>query len=299
MEDRGARGEAPPGDPYRSKRQGQVFQGDQQRGWGSQHWQARADQADPGAGLADQAHQRDRRAPEREEQWKAGTSHKDIRYGDWRRGNWPTCRFPKHAYMQFCKMCGDPEENAKWELPRDPRSSTCRCGALVLPRYTGACLICHKPIPHPEGIKAVCDPQGDGPLPAPRLGGDLRGHTAEPIMLWTEAILNPSGPPEVGCAWPPAPLLPHVVAYYPDGSGFKLPYITSGSVAEAWRVDHNTPCAASSWGTDAASGVTRTPRRCSTSGGTGRRRAAPWEWPSCRFGRTCPSPTPDSWRTAA
>ena len=61
-------------------------------------------------------------------------------------------------------------------------------------------------------------------------------------MLWTEAILNTSGPPEIGCAWPAAPPLPHEVACYPNGSGLKVPYITSEAVAEAWRVDHNTLC---------------------------------------------------------
>ena len=130
--------------------------------------------------------------------------------------------------------------------PKEPKEDRGARGrprrALVLPRYTGACRTCHNPIPRPESTEAVYDPQGDGPLPTPPLGGDLRGHTAEPIMLWKEAILNPSGPPEVGCAWPPAPLLLHVVAYYPDCSGLKLPYITSDAVAEAWRVDHNTLC---------------------------------------------------------
>ena len=155
--EQGNAGEAPPDDPwgpYRKKQQGQLPQGEQQRGWGSQHWQAPADQTEQPA----PARQRVRSAPSWEELWEAGKSHQEMRYGDWRCGNAPTCRFPNHAYRQVCKVCGDPKENAKWELPQDPRSSTCRCGAQILPHYARACRTWQASIPRPEGTEAVYDP---------------------------------------------------------------------------------------------------------------------------------------------
>ena len=36
-------------------------------------------------------------------------------------------------------------------------------------------------------------------------------------MLWTGALLNPTGPLEIGGDWPEAPDLPHLVAYAPLG----------------------------------------------------------------------------------
>ena len=61
-------------------------------------------------------------------------------------------------------------------------------------------------------------------------------------MLWTEAVINPAGPPEITGDWPAAPYLPHLVTHDPDGTAFKVPYVTSGAVAEAWRVDHDKLC---------------------------------------------------------
>ena len=62
-------------------------------------------------------------------------------------------------------------------------------------------------------------------------------------MLWTEAMVNPAGPPEVSGGWPAAPKISHEVAYGPDGSALKVPYVTSDAVAEAWQVDHDKLCA--------------------------------------------------------
>ena len=102
--------------------------------------------------------------------------------------------------------------------------------------------MCRSPILPPEGSAGLYTPQGDAPLPAPPIGGDLHGHLAEPIMLRTEAMVNPAGPPEVSGDWPAAPNLPHQVTYEPDGTAPKIPYVTSDAVAEAWRVDHDKLC---------------------------------------------------------
>ena len=103
--------------------------------------------------------------------------------------------------------------------------------------------MCRCPILPPEGSEYPYNPQGDAPLPAPPIGGDLHGHSAEPIMLWTEAMVNPAGPLEVSGAWPAAPKIPYEVAQEPDGSGLRVPYVTSDAVAAAWQVDHDKLCA--------------------------------------------------------
>ena len=61
-------------------------------------------------------------------------------------------------------------------------------------------------------------------------------------MLWTEAILNTTGPPRVVGDWPEVPVLHHIVAHDKGGLGFKVPYTTSKDVAKAWGVDHSTLC---------------------------------------------------------
>ena len=70
----------------------------------------------------------------------------------------------------------------------------------------------------------------------------MQGHSAEPVMLWTEAILNPAGPPRVHSDWPEVPYLDHIVAHDKEGRCFKVPYTTSKEVAKAWEVDHSTLC---------------------------------------------------------
>ena len=165
-----------------------------------------------------------------------------MRFGDWRCGNAHTCRYPNHARKDFCRQCGAPKADAKWELPQDPQTTTCACGAFIKSHYTSKCRACQAPTLRPDGGAAVYDPQGDGPLPAPGRGGHLQGHSAEPTMFWTEAILNPTGPPEIGGDWPAAPDLPHLVAYGKDALGFKVPYTTSNNVAKAWGVDHSALC---------------------------------------------------------
>ena len=167
-------------------------------------------------------------------------THTEMRYGDWRCGSTP-CHFPNYAYRTECHKCQAPKSRAKWELPQDPRTRTCRCGAKILPNF-GACRVCRSPIVPLEGGDYPYNPQGDAPLPAPPIGGDLQGHSAEPIMLWTEAMVNPAGPPQVSGAWPLAPEIHYEVAREPDGSGSRVPYVTSDVVAAAWQVDHDRLC---------------------------------------------------------
>ena len=117
-----------------------------------------------------------------------------MRYGDWRCGC-PPCHFPNHAYRTQCKICQAPKSQAKWELPPDPRTRTCVCGTKILPSFRGACRTCRVPIVPLEGGTHLYNPLGGAPLPDPPIASDLQGHSAEPIMLWTEAMVNPVGPP--------------------------------------------------------------------------------------------------------
>ena len=165
-----------------------------------------------------------------------------MRFGDWKCGNAPACRYPNHAYRDTCKQCEAHKANAKWELPQDPRTTTCACGAIIVSHYTKNCRTCQAPILRPDGGAAVYDSQGDKPLLAPNRGGNLQSHSAEPTMLWTEAILNPTGPPKVSGDWPEVPDLHHIVAYDKGSLGFKVPYTTSNDVARAWGVDRNALC---------------------------------------------------------
>ena len=57
-----------------------------------------------------------RRAPEWEADWLRGTSHPEMRYGDWRCGVRP-CHYANHAYRTVCKACGASKDDAKWVLP--------------------------------------------------------------------------------------------------------------------------------------------------------------------------------------
>ena len=293
----GSAGEALPGDPwsaYKKKHQGQVLQGDQQRSWGSQHWQSRADQTDQPA----PARQRDRRAPEWEEQWKAGTSHKEMRYGDWKCGNWPACRFPNHAYKQFCKMCGDPNKTPSGSSPRIPGRPpagaepwSCRTTpVLAAPART--------PSRARKALRQCTIPRGTGPCLPLASVGTCGATPRSPSCYGRRRSSTLVVRPRLAA---PGRLRHRCSTWWPTTRTARAPSCPT-SLRTLWRKPGGwatTPCAASSWGTGAASGVTRTPRRSSISGGTGRRLAAPWEWPSCRSGRTCPSPTPDSWRTAA
>ena len=202
------------------------------------------------------------RAPRWEQHWKDGTSHPEMRFGDWRCCNAPTCRYPNHARRDFCRQYGAPEEDAKWELPQDPQTTICACGAIIKSRYTRNCRACHAPILCPDGGAAVYDPQGDKPLPAPSRGGHLQGHSAEPIMLWTEAILNPTGPLEIGGDWPGCssrlPTCPtsSPMARTPWASRSRTPLRTTWRRHGVWTT---APCVASSWATGGADGATSTP----------------------------------------
>ena len=115
---------------------------------------------------------------------------REVPHGDalrrlevWYVRNAPACNFRNFAYRDTCKQCNAPKADAKWEFPQDPRMATCACGAVIKPRYTGNCRACQAPIVRPDGGAAVYDSQGDKPLPAPNRGGNLQGHSAEPIML--------------------------------------------------------------------------------------------------------------------
>ena len=87
-------------------------------------------------GQRDQGDQepRARKAPKLEAEWLQGTTHLDMRYGDWRCGVLP-CRYPNHAYRTACKVCGESKDNAKWVLPHDPTATLCACGVQILPHY--------------------------------------------------------------------------------------------------------------------------------------------------------------------
>ena len=207
----------------------------QQSGWGNQQWQGKRNPQDEQYTVR----QPGRRAPTWEQLWWEGKSHEEMRFGDWKCGNAPACRYPNFAYRDFCKRCN---ADAKWELPQDPRMATCGCGASIKPHYTGNWRACQAPTRRPDGGAAVYDPQGDKPLPAPNRGGNLQGHTAEPIMPWLEAVLNPAGPPTMLGDWPAPPYLDHVVARDREGLCFKVPFAGSTQVARIWEVDHNALC---------------------------------------------------------
>ena len=117
-----------------------------------------------------------RRGPRWERLWREGKSHPEMRFGDWRCGNAPACRYPNHAYRDTCRQCAAPKANAKWELPQDPRTTTCTCGAIIMSHYTKNRRTCQAPILRPDGGAAVYDPKGNKPLPAPSRGGNLQGH---------------------------------------------------------------------------------------------------------------------------
>jgi len=93
-----------------------------------------------------------------------------------------------------------------------------------------------------EGGAHLYNPLGGAPLPDPPIASDLQGHSAEPIMLWTEAMVNPVGPPMVSGDWPAAPEIGHQTVKEPSGELVGVPCITSDVVARAWRVDHAKLC---------------------------------------------------------
>ena len=231
-----------------------------------------------------------RRAPTWEQLWWEGKFHKEMRFGDWRCGNAPACKYPNFAYRDFCKQCNAPKADAKWELPQDPRLARCECEASIKPHYTGNCRACQAPIKRPDGGAAVYDPQGDRPLSAPNRGGNLQGHTAEPIMLWLEAVLNPAGPPKVPGDWPAPPYLDHVVARDKEGLCFKVPFTGSTQVARIWEVDHNALCG-KLLGHRRRKWADANPPHSSTSGTWDPRSTHRSGWLSCRCGPTTPSPT--------
>ena len=187
---------------------------------------------------ADPGQSQPRRAPWWEAEWLVGRSHQDMRYGDWRCGALP-CRYANFARRLQCKVCQAPKSQAKWELPLDPRTRTCRCGTKIFPDYRGACRVCYAPIAPLDGEPRLYNPLGDASLPDhPPIASDLSGHSAEPIMLWTEAMLHPTGPPKVSGGWPAAPELWHQTVEEPSGELLKVPYVTSDVVAAIWQVDH-------------------------------------------------------------
>ena len=152
------------------------------------------------------------------------------------------CRYPNHAYRTACKMCGGSKDNAKWVLPHDPTATLCACGVQILPHYKGTCRKCSAPIVRSGEGTQTPFPRNPKALPLPVRGVDLKGGSPEAIMLWTEAVLNPAGPPEFSGNWPEAPAIQFQVAYCPTGKAFRLPYVTSETVAGAWQVDHGTLC---------------------------------------------------------
>ena len=232
----GHAGDPMPADPwaaYKKAQDGHLPA--QQSGWGSQHWQSKENPQDEQYPVR----QPGRRAPPWEKLWWEEQSHKEMRFGDWRCGNGPACKYPNFAYRDFCKQCKAPKADAKWELPQDPRLARCECGASIKPHYTGNCRACQAPITRPDGGATVYNPQGDRPLSAPIRGGNLQSHPAEHIMLWLEAVLNPAGPPTSSATGQHAPTW---TTSSPATGRFRVPYTGSTQVAKAWEVDHNTLC---------------------------------------------------------
>ena len=43
---------------------------------------------------------------------------------------------PEPRTQSFCRQCGAPKEDAKWELPQDPQTTTCASGAIIKSHYT-------------------------------------------------------------------------------------------------------------------------------------------------------------------
>ena len=107
-----------------------------------------------------------RRAPEWEADWLRGTSHPEMRYGDWRCGARP-CHYANHAYRTVCKMCGASKDDAKWVLPHDPTATLCSCGVPILPHYKHACRSCGKALGRaPQGAQQA-PPRNPSALPVP------------------------------------------------------------------------------------------------------------------------------------
>ena len=236
---------------------------------------------------AEAGQQPPRTAPWWEEEWSAGRTHTDLRYGDWRCGRLP-CRFANHAYRSQCKICQAPKSLAKWELPTDPQTRTCMCGNKILPSFRGACKVCRNPIEPLEGGGHPYNPQGDAPLPDPPIASDLQGHSVEPILLWTEAIVNPMGPPWMSGSWPAITEIHYAVAQGPCGAQLRVPYVTSDTVAEVWRADHAKLCG-KLLGHRRRAWTDTKPPRSSTSGGPIGTNTARSASPSSPFGRTTAS----------
>ena len=165
---------------------------------------------------------------------------------------------PEPRLQTQCNKCQAPKSQAKWELPQDPLTRTCGCGTKVFPNFRGACRTCRAPIEPLEGGKRIYNPLGGAPLPDPPIASDLQGHSAEPIMLWTEAMVNPMGPPVVSGNWPAAPEIDYQTVKEPSGERFKVPYVTSDAVPRLGRWT-TASSVGSSWDTDGAPGRTPIP----------------------------------------
>ena len=77
----------------------------QQSSWGSQQWQGERNPQDGQRAVQ----QPGRRAPAWEQLWWEGKSNTDMRFGDWRCGNWPACNFANFTYRDFCRQCKAPQ----------------------------------------------------------------------------------------------------------------------------------------------------------------------------------------------
>ena len=124
----------------------QKRQEDRRQGWDDQQRETRAGRAETPASVP----RWDRISPPWKVEWKAGRHHQEMRYGDWRCGNKPFCKFANFGWRDTCKKCGVSKDYAKWELPQDPGATTCLCRAQILPHFHGACRQCHAPIQRPE-----------------------------------------------------------------------------------------------------------------------------------------------------
>ena len=136
------------GDPwgaYKKSQQGPLET--QRSNWSDQHWQrlpSPTEEPNP-------VRQPGRRGPRWEQMWWEGKSHPEMRFGGWRCGNAPACRYPNHAYRDTCRQCEAPKANTKWEFPQDPRTTTCACGAIIMSHCTKNCRTCQAPILRPDG----------------------------------------------------------------------------------------------------------------------------------------------------